>query len=271
MEATNFMPGEDNSTDDKSDVEETKNHDALDDVLNDSADDKDKDKDKDGADNDDKNKNKKDDGADDKDADKPFNKKIGTQEFKSEEAYDEAIASMQSRNQSMAEHLGKHGIDPKTGEKKEVNDEDDKDENKEDDKKPDEKKDEDTEEKQYYRFKGMEFQKEFPDSKNYTEEMQVLLKRGKVNLGDNNEPSFALAYAKSLRADGKDIPDKIMRIIQIQKGENPDDESRSAQKKIMRSGAGGDSGNTSGQDTFQSKEELDEASDFANKVALGKD
>jgi len=200
------------------------------------------------------------------DTSKPFNKKIGSKEYTSEEEYDAAVNEMNTRNSNMAANLGKHGIDPKTGEKKEVNDDDKKDDKDDDKKKETEKAD--TPEESYYKIEAVRFSKKFPDSNGYKDEMRVFIKNGRANI--NGEPSYAVAYAKALRADGKPIPDNIIRIIAMEKGEDVDSNSKSYSKKVIRSGGGSGNQAPSDQDTYQSQEQLDDVSDFGNRSALGK-
>lgn len=242
MEATIFM-AVDNSTVEEADVDDKKNHEALDDILNDDEDVNDA------------------KGVEEKDAEN-FNKKIGTQEFTSEVEYDKAVSNMQERNSTMATTLGKHGIDPKTGEKKEVEKKEEKIEQKE------EEKDKPTEEQQFLRFKALDFQENFPDSKNYKDEMKVFIKNKRANI--DGKPSFALAYAKALKADEQDIPDNLIKIIRKQKGEDVN-VARSATKKVMQSG--GNRARTVGreQDTYKDQKSLDEMSSFGDNIALGRD
>jgi len=236
-----------NSTDENSDVDENKNHDELDEILDDK-------KDEEGEGDENKNKDEK--------TEEKFNKNLGTQNFTSEDEYDVAVAKMQERNANMATTLGKHNIDPKTGELKEAKESDEKVE-----KKTEGKQEPLTEDQQYHRFKARDFQEEFSDSKNYKEEMQVFIRKGRANV--DGKPSYALAYAKALRADDKAIPDSLIRVIETQKGKDSSDVSRSATKKIMQSGSQGGS-NASSDVTYKTEESFKEASNFANSIALRK-
>lgn len=241
--------GENNQPEDDS-----SNYDELDTILaddkeNDKDDDDNKDKDKD----DDKDKNK-----DKKEESNKFFKKVGTFSFDNEEEYDKFVAKTYHTNSELSGEVKKLGGNPKNlGKVKDVETEE---------------KKSDTEEKKvkspeetYYEIENIRFMKKFPDAKEYKEEMKAYIKSGRANI--NEEPSYSLAFARALRGDGKSIPDNLLRIIKTEKGEDPD-ESQSATKKIMRSGSR--SGNATESKSFNSQEELDEISEFGDKVALGK-
>lgn len=247
------MPEENINTDEKS--EDSNSYDELDDILNDKEDvneDEKKDDSKDDEEkSEDENKNKEDESN-------KFFKKIGTHSFDNEKDYDEFVSRTYHTNSELSGEVKKLGGDPKNlGKVKDVETEE---------------KKSDTEEKKakspeetYYEIENIRFMKKFPDAREYKEEMKAYIKSGRANI--NEEPSYSLAFARALRGDGKSIPDNLLRIIKTEKGEDPD-ESQSATKKIMRSGSR--SGNATESKSFNSQEELDEISEFGDKVALGK-
>ncbi len=246
------MPEENINTDEKS--EDNNSYDELDDILNDKEDGNEDEKKDDSKDDEEKSEdeNKKEDESN------KFFKKIGTHSFDNEKDYDEFVSKTYHTNSELSGEVKKLGGDPKNlG--KEIE-------------KPTEEKKVDTEEKKakspeetYYEIENIRFMKKFPDAKEYKEEMKAYIKSGRANI--NEEPSYSLAFARALRGDGKPIPDNLLRIIKTEKGEDPD-ESQSATKKIMRSGSR--SGNAIELKSFNSQEELDEISEFGDKVALGK-
>ncbi len=266
------MNGEnDNPSKDKKDLLESDdtNKDELDGVL--------------GDDKKDEKDNKKDDPSDKKvegdDKEKPDNflKKVGTREFTSEEDYDKFVADQYQSNSRMAGEIKKLGGDPKEkSEPKEEDDTGDDKDNPKDKKLSDADKaklEENESQRSYYRHEGIKFSKEFPIAKDYKEEMNLAIKKNKANVGgkSDGEPSFAVALYKSLKADGKEIPEKLTSRIKSEMGKYGDVESsRSAQKKVMRSGGRG--GNTEPEQSdspYQSQEEFDDFKDFTNKLASG--
>jgi len=251
----------DTTGEEKPDVDKA-NQEAIDDALGVDKENEEKEKKeeemKKEEENKDKDKNKKDL---DEDELKKFNKQLGGKVYTSEKEYDEAVDEMQKRNQGMATTLGDAGIDPKTLKKKE------------EEKKEEEEKSELTkkqyDETDYYRHEAIKIQKQVPELKDDTvkEMMKTIVKtpEGKIN----GEPSYALSGARALSALGKKVPDKLLAMIKIEKGEDPDENIIPANvtKKVMRSGGTG--GNVMPeQETYKSQEELDSISDFGNDVAL---
>jgi len=226
---------------------DTKDKDVLDDILDDDKDDKKDTEDKKDTDEDiDENKNK--------DEKKVFYKKIGNHEFNSSDDYDEFVTKTYSQNSSLAGEIKKLGGNPKDAisalddEKKEV---------KEDEKK--EVKEPDSPEKIYYKVQLVGFKKEFPETKEYAEIMATFIRAKKADI--NGEPSFALALGKSLRADGKELPEKLRTRIKSERGIE-DSEPQSVKKKIMKSG-----GNRAmpSQETYDD-DAHDDLNDFANTL-----
>ena len=254
------MPNEDiNNTGNENEPENNdSNYDELDDLLNDEERSDDKDK-KDDSEKDDEKSKDEDKDKDKKDELNKFFKKIGSHTFDNEKDYDEFVNKTYNTNSQLAGEVKKLGGDPKKpGEVK-----------KEEDKKKDdaEVKKEKTQEEIYYEMEHFRFMKKFPDAKDYQEEMKAYIKNGRANIKD--EPSYALAYARALRGDGKVISDNIIRIIKIEKGEDPNSESKSVAKKIMRSGGRSAIGSNEPTQESYSKEDLEEVSNFGDKVALG--
>lgn len=160
--------------------------------------------------------------------------KLGTQEFDTFEEFNKAVQDMHSRNAKMASKIGELGYDPKTltpKQKEEVKKAVEKDEKEE---KKVEKKEFD--ESDYYKFESMRFQRKFPESKNYKDEMSILIKKDNCKI--NGEPSYALAFARALAANGEEIPEKLKGMIRAERGESSESDKAPVkpQKKIMRSG-----------------------------------
>jgi len=103
-----------------------------------------------------------------------------------------------------------------------------------------------------WQIKAEDFFEKYPVANNYREEMAAFLRAGKAN-DENGRPSFKIALAKSLRADGKDLSSE----------ENAPDNKDNI-KKIMQSG-GGNSGRMS-EGSYNSNDELKDNQDFANKA-----
>jgi len=232
-------------------LDDTIADDDFSDLFDDDKDDKDENKDKD------KDEKKEDDGGD-----KPatFSKKVGNREFTSEKDYDEFVLKMYGQNGNLAGEVKRLGGDPKAISKglDKIN--------------SDEKKDDKpntavhkTPEETYYEIEAVKFSKQFPDAKEYADEMQIAIKKGKANI--NGEPSYALALARALRADGKEIPQRLITRIKAEKGED-ESSSKSASKKIMKSG--GRSSNSGSEQNTYSREDLNSSSDFANSLATGR-
>lgn len=260
------MSGEknDNPNEEKDplEVDDTNDYDDLDDILNDDEDDKGKGaksdtKDEDGSSEKNKNENKKDGENDNK-----FYKKVGNREFSSSEDYDKFVLEQYHTNSRFAGEIKKLGGDPKTISKAldDVDDGDGK------EKQNNQEKKELSDEERYYRIEAIRFTKQFPTANDYKDEMQVFIRKGKANI--NGEPSYALALAKSLRADGQAIPQRLLDRIRVEKG--GDDEargSRSASKRVMKSG-GSNSNSAPSQETY-SDDDMGNLSDFGNKIASG--
>ena len=263
------MSGEKDKPSEKEEVDNTENYDELDKVLNDDEDgEKDKEKEKESSE---KNKDKEKEGEKEgkKEGDKPdkFIKKVGNREFASEEDYDKFVLTINGINSNLSGEVKRLGGDPtkivKGAAAKDVD-------KKEDKEKPDKKDSVDgkekkplTDEQQYYRVEKVRFMKAFPEAKEYADEMALSLSSGKANI--NDEPSFAVALARSLRADNKPIPEKLMQIIKSEKGEDP---AKPAAKRVMRSGGSNSAAAQSGQETYN-EEDKEDLSDFADNVALG--
>jgi len=115
-----------------------------------------------------------------------------------------------------------------------------------------------SDEEYFYRVEKVRFEKQYPVAKEYKEEMSVFLRKGKANV--NGEPSYSLALAKSLRADGEKIPESLLNKIKIEKGE---DSEVSATKKVMK--AGGSSNAARGKEVYD-RSQLDSISDFADSM-----
>jgi len=223
--------------------EEVEDYSDLDDILN-SEDEK-------------KEEAKKDEikeEADEKNGDQ-FYKKVGNREFSSEEDYDSWVQKVYGENSNLVGAVKKLGKDPKKVLKGDFTDEQV--EQKKEEVKEPEKKDL-SDEEQYYRVEKIRFEKKYPVAKEYKEEMGIFIRKGKANI--NDEPSYALALAKSLRADGEKIPEKLLSQIKTEKGE---DTTVSATKKVMK--AGGSSNTTRGKEVYN-KENLDNISSFANSL-----
>lgn len=269
------MAGENNddTNEDKNllEVDDAKNNDAADAIIGGKEDkevdeeEKDKKIDKDKKDLADKDKDdddKGDDGeGDDDDKDKKFYKKVGTREFDSEEEYDKHVNELTGTNSNFAGEIKRLGGDPKNLGKEKKEEDKDKDKDKEIETETKKKK---TSEEIYYDVEGIRFHKQFPEAKDYKEEMAVLLRKGKANI--EGEPNFAIALAKSLRADGKEIPEKLLSRIRSERGIE-EKESRTASKKIMRSGGSQSAPSAPSQESY-TDEDKDDLSDFANKSAL---
>ena len=235
------------------------NYDELDDILNDDKENIVDDKDK-------KDDSEKDDEKSDKNKDKDeeesnkFFKKIGTHEFSNEKDFDEFVSKTYHTNSQLAGEVKKLGGNPKkpSGEEQKI-------ENKKKDEQ--EVKKEKTPEESYYEIENIRFMKRFPDAKEYRDEMTASIKNGRASI--NEEPSYALAFAKALRGDGKSIPDNLLKIIKMEKGEDINNESQSVTKKIMRSGGQRTNIVNEPEQESYSKDDLEEVSDFGDKVALG--
>ena len=254
------MPNEDiNNTGNENESENNdSNYDELDDLLNDEERSDDKEK-KDESKTDDEKSNEDENKDKEEDESNKFFKKIGSHIFDNEKDYDDFVAKTYNTNSQLAGEVKKLGGNPKKpGEEKE----DDK--GKKDDA---EVKKEKTPEESYYEIENIRFMKKFPAAKEYKEEMKASIKNGRANI--NDEPSYALAFAKALRGDGKIISDNLLRIIKIEKGEDPNSESQSVAKKIMRSGGRSVIGSNEPTQESYSKEDLEEVSNFGDKIALG--
>lgn len=187
--------------------------------------------------------------------------KLGTQVFATFEEFNTAVQDMHSRNSKMASKIGELGYDPKTltpRQKKEV----EKAVEKEEEKKVESEKE--FGEKDFYKFEAIRFQKSFPDSREYSEEISVLVKKDNCKI--NGEPSYALAFARALVANGQQIPDRLANVVRSERGDSSESSKESVknQKKIMKSG--GTSSVDTGQDTFKSEEDLASVSDFAKML-----
>jgi hypothetical protein len=186
--------------------------------------------------------------------------KLGTQTFKTFEEFNDAVQDMHGRNAKMASKIGELGYDPKTltpKQKKEVEKAIEKEE------KAEVKKEFD--ESDYYKFKAFDFQKSFPESKEYKEEISILVK--KENCKVNGEPSYALAFARALLANGENIPPKLASLIRAERGGTSEEGKKEfvkTQKKIMSSG--GTSSGMVDQQSYQSQEEIDSIGDFAKTL-----
>jgi len=230
-------------------LDDTIADDDLNDLFDDEKEDEDKDKDKD-----------KKNGDDDDKKSTTFSKKVGNREFTSEKDYDDFVLKMYGTNGNLAGEVRRLGGDPKAISKglDKIN--------------PDEKKEDKpnvtvhkTAEESYYEIEAIKFSKQFPDAKEYADEMQIAIKKGKANI--NGEPSYALALARALRADGKEIPQKLITRIKAEKGDDESD-SKTASKKIMK--AGSRAGNAQSEQRSYSRDDVQSASDFGNKIASGK-
>lgn len=265
------MSGEKDNTSENEEVDNTENYNELDKVLNDDEDGKKEEKEEkeSSEENKDKDKDKEKEGEKEKEGDEPdkFIKKVGNREFTSEEDYDKFVLKINGINSNLSGEVKRLGGDPTKIVKGEAAGDVDKKEDKEKtDKKDsaDDKKEKPlTDEQQYYRVEKVRFMKVFPKAKEYAKEMALSLSSGKANI--NDEPSFALALARSLRADNEPIPEKLMRIIKTEKGEDP---AKPAAKKVMRSGGSNSASAQSGQETYN-EEDKEDLSNFADDVALG--
>lgn len=264
------MSGEknDNPNEEKDplEVDDTNNYDELDDILDDDKGGE-KDKGNKGEGDDDKgssDKNKNENKEDDGEKSNKFLKKVGNHEFHSEKDYDEFVQSQYNTNSRFAGEIKKLGGDPKALSKA-LNNAGDKDT---DDKTKTDKTDKEelTDEDRYYRVEAVRFTKQFPVSKEYKEEMGIFIRKGKANI--NGEPSYAAALFRALRADGKPIPQKLIDRINSEKGDDEQKSSRSASKRVMKSGGSNSNTGASGQDTY-SDDDVEELSDFGNKIATG--
>ncbi|MFA5151864.1 MAG: hypothetical protein WC554_04805 [Clostridia bacterium] len=259
------MPGgknENPNEEDSLEFDDTENYDDLDAVLNDDKDgeEEDEEKNKDNKkEEDDSSEKNKDKNKKDEENDNKFFKKVGNREFTSEEEYDRFVLNTYNTNSQFAGEIKKLGGDPRKLSKEQIKD------NNDDNKNDKEEKKVLSDEENYYRIESIRFTKQFPIAKEYKEEMQILIRKGRANIGD--EPSFALALAKSLRADGKPIPSKLISKIRSEKGTDEEESnSRTASKKVMKSG--GSNSNSHGQESY-SQEEKDSLSEFGDKIATG--
>jgi hypothetical protein len=260
------MPGEknDNPSDNKEEVDNTENYDELDQILDDDKGDGGE-KGGDGSSEKNEDKNKKGEGEETQ----PFNKKVGNREFTSEEDYDAFVLRVNNINSSLSGEVKKLGGDPtkivKNVEAGKVEDEKESKEKTDKNEAPEKKAPKQpTDEEIYYRTEKIRFTKQFSEAKEYAEEMALSLRTGKANI--NGEPSFALALARSLRADNKPIPEKLLQRIRDEKGE---DTEKPAAKKVMRSGGSNSAAPQSGEQHTYNDDEAAEVSDFGDKVALG--
>lgn len=205
-----------------------------------------------------KNKNKE-----EKNEVNKFFKKVGNREFTSEKDYDKFVQDTYNTNSRFAGEIKKLGGNPKQLSKALDNAE----KKTEVDNKAEDKKEDLSDEERYYRIEAVRFNKQFSEAKEYKDEMQVFIRKGRANI--NGEPSYALALAKALRADGKQIPQRLITRIKAERGDDDDSkDNRTISKKVMKSGGSNSNSGAAGQETY-TDDDVESLSDFGNKIASG--
>lgn len=185
---------------------------------------------------------------------KTFLKKIGTQEFRSEEEYDKFVQTIHGRNAQFAGKLAELGYDPKTLTKKEAQEIVDKAE------KTDAKKSFTRED--YYAMKATEFMEMFPDAKDYAEDIAFFV--GKDSCKVNGKPSYPLAYISALRVAKQPIPEKVVSYAKLELGSISTNNDKPA-KKIMKSGNVGTQSQGQPQHTYN-EDDLSSIDDIAKSL-----
>ena len=99
---------------------------------------------------------------------------------------------------------------------------------------------------------------EHPDAKEYREEMATFLRKGKAN-DANGKPSLAIAYAKSLKSDDKEVPAGLLSEV---KG----DETNNDAKKVMGAGEGRGSLSSAG---YNTPDDIKKVSDEGDSMIFG--
>jgi len=243
----NIMPNEnpdDPNKEEALDIEGDELDKALDDILDDK-----------------KEEDDNDEGKETKTKEGDFYKKVVNREFTSEEEYDKFVLETYNTNSRFAGEIKKLGGDPKgTTEVKKEEIKEEKIEVKKEEKK------EKTAEELYYQNESVKFKKQFSEANDYSDDIEFLVRKKRADI--NGEPSYALALAKALISDGKKPSQRLINRIKLERGDDAEQPVTSA-KKIMKSGSANRAPVSPGQETYSS-DELGDASDFANQVALGK-
>lgn len=99
---------------------------------------------------------------------------------------------------------------------------------------------------------------DFPEAKDYREEMATFLRKGKAN-DEDGKPSLAIAYAKALKADDKEIPSGLLDGVKKEEAFNET-------KTVMGAGNGRGSLSNAG---YNTKEDVARVSDEGDQMIFG--